>query len=210
MKRIAIIGSGDLGQLIAYHCKIDKQAEVVGFFDDFKSKDEKINLLPILGEINDIDSLFNTNIFDELIIAIGYKYFDFRESLYNRFQGKIPFAKLIHSSCFVDQSCQIGEGVCLLPGSVLDRNVIVNANVLINAGCTIAHDSVVEKHTFLSPSVSIAGFVTIGSRCNIGINATIIDNVSISNNIQIGGGTVVISDINKKGLYVGNPARFIR
>ena len=89
-------------------------------------------------------------------------------------------------------------------------DVNVESNVLINVGCTIAHDSSVGKHTFLSPRVSIAGFVNVGDRCNIGINATIIDNISIMNNVQIGGGAVVISHVKKEGLYVGNPARFIR
>ena len=210
MKKIAIIGSGDLGQLIAYHCKADKQAVVVGFFDDFKSKSDVVDSIPVLGGGDDILTLFNENIFDELILAIGYKHFDFRASMFEKFQGKIPFAKLIHSSCFVDASCKIEEGVCLLPGSTLDRNVIIQSNVLINVGCTIAHDSNIGAHSFLSPSVAVAGFVKIGSRCNIGINATIIDNVSITNNTQIGGGTVVISNLEKEGLYVGNPARFIR
>ena len=210
MKKIAIIGSGDLGQLIAYHCKADKQAEVVGFFDDFKTKSDTVNSIPILGGLDDIVALFEDNVFEELMIAIGYKHFDFRTSVFNKFQGKIPFAKLIHSSCYVDNSCQIGEGTCLLPGSTLDRNVVIKSNVLINVGCTIAHDSVINNHSFLSPSVSVAGFVEIGSQCNIGINATIIDNISITNQVQIGGGAVVIKEISNKGLYVGNPARFIR
>ena len=210
MKKIAIIGSGDLGQLIAYHCKNDKQAKVIGFIDDFKSKKESINSYPILGGIKNIETLFLNHEFDELVIAIGYKFFDLRQKIYEKFKGKIPFAKLIHSSCYVDNSCEIGEGVCLLPGSILDRNVKIKANVLINVSCTIAHDSTVEQHSFLSPRVAIAGFVTIGKRCNIGINATIIDNINITNDVQIGGGAVVISSINKRGLYVGNPTRYIR
>jgi len=210
MKKIAIIGSGDLGQLIAHHCLADKQAKVVGFFDDFKTKSDVVDDIPVLGGVNDIKGLFDAKAFDELILAIGYKHFEFRSSVFEKFQGQIPFATLIHSSCFVDTSCKIGEGVCLLPGSTLDRNVIIQPNVLINVGCTIAHDSTIDTHTFLSPSVSVAGFVKIGSKCNIGINATIIDNISITNTVQIGGGTVVIKDIKNEGLYVGNPARFIR
>lgn len=210
MKRIAVIGSGDLGQLIAYHAENDKQANVVGFFDDFKETGETIQNLPILGGIDNVVKLYDKGAFDQIILGIGYKHFDFREEVFNRFYGKIKFATLIHSSCYVDSSCKIGEGVCLLPGSVLGSNVNIHHNVLINIGCTIAHDSVVQSHSFISPRVAIAGFVEVGEKCNIGINATLIDNIKISNNVQIGGGGVVISDINTKGLYVGNPVRFIR
>lgn len=210
MKKLAIIGSGDLGQLIAYHCENDKQAEVVGFFDDFKRKGEIVELHPILGGTKDIETLFLEHKFDELIVAIGYHHFDFRQQVFEDFKGKVPFARLIHSSCYVDDSCELGEGVCLLPGSVLDRNVKIKSNVLLNIDCTIAHDSIINEHSFLSPRVAIAGYVNIGERCNIGINSTIIDNITIANDVQTGGGSVIIRTIKESGVYVGNPIRKIK
>ena len=56
----------------------------------------------------------------------------------------------------------------------------------------------------------MAGFVTIEEQCVLGINSTIIDNINIISNTQIGAGSLVIKSIEKKGLYVGNPLRFIR
>ena len=35
MKKLALIGAGDLGQQIAWHAKQDGHYEVVGFFDDY-------------------------------------------------------------------------------------------------------------------------------------------------------------------------------
>ena len=208
MKRLAIIASGDLGQQIAYHAAQDKQFEVVGFFDDFA--DKSISEYTILGKTKDIEYSFKKNEFDEIIIAIGYKHFKVRAQLFNRLKDLIPFATLIHSSCYVDPSCKIGKGVCLFPGTVIDANAEIKDNVLINVSCTIAHHSIVGTHTFLSPRVAIAGFVTIGAYCNLGINSTIIDNITIAEYIQIGGGTVVIKNLEDQGLYVGNPSRFIR
>lgn len=54
------------------------------------------------------------------------------------------------------------------------------------------------------------GFVNIKEQCIIGINSIIIDNISITEGTRIGGGTVVIKNIEEKGLYVGNPARFVK
>lgn len=203
--KIAIIGSGDLGLQIAHHVTSDSQYEVVGYFDDYKEKSAVI-----LGGINDILDLFHQKVFDGLMVGIGYKHFDFRASIFEKFSEKIPFFNFIHSSCFVDKTVTLGEGVIVFPGCVIDQHVVLQNNVFVNVGCTIAHDTQIGAHTFLSPSVALAGFIKVGEKCNIGIQTTVIDHISIVDDVQTGGGTVVINDIKEKGLYVGNPQRFIR
>lgn len=210
MKKLAIIGSGDLGRLIAYYAIQDNQFQVVGFFDDYAKTGSSVDNIKILGKILDLEKFGMNEVFDVVICGIGYKDLTFRENLFNQLENKLDFANLIHSSCYVDASCNFGKGIFMLPGSVLDYNVTIENNVVLNVSTTIAHDSLIGAHSFISPKVAIAGFVTIGKRCNIGINSTIIDNITITDEVQTGGGTIVINDILKKGLYVGNPSRFIR
>ena len=210
MNRLAIIGSGDLGQLIAHHAQKDAQMELAGFFNDYLPKGEMINKKEILGGTVDILSLYEADLFDCLMVGVGYKHFAVRQQLFEQFKGKVPFANIIHSSCYVDASCQLGEGIFMLPSCTLDYSVQLEDNVLLNTACTIAHDSKVGSHTFLSPRVAIAGFVQIGACCNIGINTTIIDRINVADHIQTGGGTVVTQNLEKAGLYLGVPARFIR
>jgi sugar O-acyltransferase (sialic acid O-acetyltransferase NeuD family) len=209
MKKLAIIGAGDLGQLVTHHAPACG-FEVAGFFDDFKTKGSQVNSYPILGAISEVLSNYNDKVFDVLFVAIGYNHFEFRRQIFEELSAKIEMATLIHPSCFVDESCIVGRGVFLLPGSSLDRNVTISENVLINIGCTIAHDSMVGAHSFLSPSVSLAGFVRIGECCNLGIGTIVIDGLKINSYVQTGGGTVIINSISERGLYVGNPSRFIR
>ncbi|GHT00702.1 hypothetical protein FACS189421_13040 [Bacteroidia bacterium] len=187
MKRLAIIGSGDLGQLIAHHAETDGHYHVVGFFDDYKNTSENVDGYPILGGLDAIEELFLKAVFDCVIIAIGYKHMTARKDVYENLKEKIPFGKVLHSSCYVDGSCKIGDGTVLLPGCVLDRNVCVGDNVLVNVGVTIAHDSTIKNHSFLSPRVAIAGFTEVGECCNIGISTIVIDNLLINSNIQKGG-----------------------
>lgn len=210
MKKCAIIGSGDLGQLIAYHAKATCQYEVAGYFNDYLDPGEQVDGLHILGGQQDILSLFEKGVFEALFVGIGYKHFQVREKLYETFAGKIPFGKMIHPSSYVDPSCSIGEGVVILPGCVLDRNVTLEPNVLLNTGVRIAHDTRIGKHSFLAPGVVMAGFIEVGACCNIGINSTVIDNIKIVPGVQTGGGTVVNKSLSEKGLYVGVPARFVR
>ena len=209
MKRIAIIGSGDLGQQVAHYIHQDTKDKVVAFYDDFQDLGIFIKNIPVLGKINAIYDEFKKDKFDEILIAIGYNHLDFKEMLYNKLSNVIPFYKFIHSSTLLDSTAKIGNGTIIYTGCIIDQNVKIDDNVLINIGCVISHDSQISKHTFISPAVSIAGFVNIKKKCIIGINTTIIDHITIAEKTQLGGGSVVIKNIEQSGLYVGNPIRFI-
>ncbi|MBN8855503.1 MAG: hypothetical protein BGO55_27820 [Sphingobacteriales bacterium 50-39] len=209
MKKLAIIGSGDLGMLIAFHAR-QRGYSIAGFFNDFMPAGAMVDGSLILGGVDHVQGSFEEGGFDELMIGVGYKHFEARKNLFLRFEGKVPLGTVIHKDVSIASSCIIGKGSFILPGCVLDNNVRIGDNVLINVGSTIAHDTTIGNHSFLSPRVAIAGFVHIGECCNIGINTTIIDNITIGNDVQTGGGTVVIKDLPEKGVYVGNPARRIR
>ena len=210
MEKVAIIGSGDLGQSIA-HYAINNGFEIVGFYDDFQQA-ESVKGIPILGKLVNIEADYKEYVFDALICAVGYNHFDFREKVFNKYHYElgIPFATIIDSSCHVDATASIGNGVVMFPTSMVDKGCIIEDNVLLNVGVTIAHDSCVKAHSFLSPRVAMAGFSTIGKRCMIGINSTIIDNISVCDDTRLGGGTLLIQDVTEKGLYVGVPARLVK
>lgn len=209
-KRIAVIGSGDLGQSIAHYTR-DNGYQLSGFYDDYQQLDQVAGI-PVLGKISDIEAGFKAKLFDALVCAIGYRHFDVREAVYTKFRREmgIPFATIIDASCHVDASATIGDGVVMFPTAMVDKGCVIEDNVLLNVGVTIAHDSRVGEHSFLSPRVAVAGFSTIGKRCMIGINSTIIDNIVIGDDIRTGAGTVMIKDAERQGLYVGVPARYVK
>lgn len=206
---LAILGAGNLGQQIAHFAITDKHYNKVIFFDDFTSES---NILghSVIGDTNDIEQSYQKGLFNELLIGIGYKHLNKREELYNFFSDKVPFGNIIHSSCCIDSTAQIGQGTILYPNVCLDANTLIDINTVINISSSIAHDTYIGKHCFLSPNVAIAGFVKVGNKSILGINSTIIDNIELISETQLGGGTVVIKSLTEKGLYVGNPARFIR
>lgn len=206
---IGIIGSGHLGQQIANYAISDNHFDKVVFFDDY-NKDSFVNNYPLLGTTESILNHYKKGHFSELIIAIGYKHMNAKKKFFEKFKGVIPFATLIHSSCWVDEKAIIKEGCVIYPGCVIEPDVIIQNNTILNISCCIAHDSIIGSHSFLSPRVAIAGFVKTNECCVFGINSLVIDNIDITNNVQLGAGTVVISNLDKQGLYVGNPQRFIR
>jgi len=209
MKTLAIIGSGDLGQQIAHYALSDHQYSNVVFFDDFAPEKLK-NSIPVIGKTIDVEKAFQLKQFDELLIGIGYKHLAEKKKIFNEFKDKIPFGKLVHSTALIDPTAIIEKGAVIYPGCIIDAKAVIKKNAVLNIGCTIAHDSVIGSHSFLSPRVAVAGFTTVGEQCFLGINSTIIDNLNIINKTQIGAGSLVIKSIDKQGLYVGNPVRFIR
>jgi sugar O-acyltransferase (sialic acid O-acetyltransferase NeuD family) len=206
MKRLAIIGAGDLGQLIAHHAINDNHYVVVGFFDDFEKIGTKKIGTPVIGKTTEVIELFKNDNFDCIMIGIGYKHMVFRKSIFELLDGIIPFGKIIHTSSFVDSTSILGNGIFILPNCTLDKNVKIGDNVLLNTATVIAHDSEIKAHTFLAPAVNVAGKVLINECCIVGIGSTIIDNIIVGSNIQIGGGAVVIKTITQSGLYAGIPA----
>ena len=209
MKTLAIIGAGDLGQQLAHYALTDFHYDNVVFFDDF-SNQKTVNNIPVIGKTIDAEKAFETKQFDELLIGIGYKHLAEKKRIFEELKDKIPFGKLVHSTALVDSTAIIERGSVIYPGCIIDAHAVIKENAVLNIGCTIAHDTIIGSHSFLSPRVAVAGFTTIEEQCFLGINSTIIDNINITAKTQIGAGSLVIKSIEKKGLYVGSPVRFIR
>jgi sugar O-acyltransferase (sialic acid O-acetyltransferase NeuD family) len=210
MKRLAIIGSGDLAKQIAHHAVNDEHYQIAGCFDDFKLKGDYSNGLYILGNIASIQDCFDKDLFDELIIGIGYKHMALRNDLFIRFENKISFGTIIHSSCIIDTTSDIGKGTIIYPGCVLDMNTEIGNNCLIYNGCNIAHDTNVANNTIFSPGVNIAGFCSIGAHVVLGIGSVLSDNIVITEKVRTGAGTVVVNSIVESGIYVGVPAKKLK
>jgi sugar O-acyltransferase (sialic acid O-acetyltransferase NeuD family) len=210
MKRIAIIGAGVLGQQIAHYIRTDQGFEPIGFFDDHVPVGTKLQLGQVLGIVNDVGRFYDDDLFDQLIIGIGYSHSDYRWKCFRQFHLKIPFLTFAHSSCFIDSTAKIGDGSFLMPGSVVDNEVIIGKNVFIQIGCSISHHSTLGDNSFLAPGVKIAGFVDIGKSCFLGIGTVCIDSISVCANTRSGAGAVVTKPIPESGLYVGIPAKRVK
>lgn len=207
MKTLAIIGAGHLGQQIAHYAVKDGHYGKIVFFDDV-TQEKQILEHPVLGKTNAVQRAFADSLFDEALIGIGYHHLPVRQRLFETLD--VPFGRIIHSSSWMDPSAKVAQGCVIYPGCHLDAQVVIRENTILNIGCTVAHDTVVGPHNFLSPRVALAGFIKTGARCILGINSTVIDSIIIADDVKLGGGTVVIKNLETRGLYVGNPQRFIR
>lgn len=207
MKRLAIIGAGDLGQQIAHMASEYCQREIAGYFDDTLSPDTAVaDSGKVLGPISATIEHFKKDFFDEFVVAIGYHHLGRRAEIYRALSTHIPAATLVHPSCSIDRSASIGRGSIIYPGCIIDQHARIAENVILQIGCLISHHSQIQDHSFLAPSVSIAGKSVVGPLCFLGISTTVIDHIQIGRNITIGAAATVTKNLETPGTYVGTPA----
>ncbi|GAA3951479.1 acetyltransferase [Hymenobacter algoricola] len=209
-QRVAIIGSGALGQQIAQHLKQSAGWLAVGFFDDFAPAGTVTPHGPVLGTVPDVRESFRQGHFDSLLMGIGYNHLAARQQLFEQLAGQVPFACFVHPAAYVDASASVAPGCFVSPGCILDLNVRVGPNTFLYPGCILAHDTTLAGHSFLAPAVRLAGHVLVEPRCFLGIGTTIIDNSRIGPDVRTGAGTTVVRDLTQPGLYVGTPAKMLR
>jgi sugar O-acyltransferase (sialic acid O-acetyltransferase NeuD family) len=207
MKKLAFLGSGELAMDLAQRVKLWQQYDVVGFIDGNLEKGSRINDIPVLGNDDDVVTLYQNGLFDYIFIAIGYLKFEVRERLYNRFKGVVPFANIISPSSYVHPSATLGEGIQLSDGTYIAHNAVIEDNVLITLRSIVNHGSHVKKHTYFSTCVTTAGHVTIGERCFIGVGVIISDGITVCDDVWLSPGSIVVADIKKPGQYLSQAAR---
>ena len=202
MKKIAFLGSGALAVDLSDTVVNWNLYEVAGFIDGNCRKGTLVNGYPVLGNDDDVVSLYSDGAFDFLFIAIGYLNFSVREKLYNRFKGAVPFANIISPTAYIHPTAKIGEGVMVSDGVYISRHVVLEDNVMITLRSIVNHDGRVKKHSFFSTRVTTAGNVTIGERCFAGVGVIVSDGVKICDDVWLSPGTVVVNNLDTPGHYM--------
>lgn len=210
MKRLALIGSKEFAQQIRSYAENTGDYFVVGYFDDFENVGTLKEGLPILGGIEDIESVYKDDIFDCIFFASGYNNFGFRESVFVKLKGKVPFANIIMKGAYIHPTASIGEGVFIGVGSTIDSGSVVEDNVFIHGYTYIAHDNRIGAHTYISGRCNTAGFCSIGKRNFIGICVCMSDNVSVCDDVWIGLACVVAKNIKQPGKYMSPAAKLYK
>ena len=204
---LTIIGAGVLGQHIAHYALQTNTFTSISFIDDTCPPNTLTEYGRVIGSIEQISQLIDLGAIKNLAIGIGYKHFELRTTIFEKYIKKIHFPNITHPKAYIDKSVSIGSGNVILPGCIIDKNTEIFNNVFLNPGCIIAHDCSLQSHSFFGPGVKTSGFVQIGESCFLGTGTTIIDNLSITRNTTIGAGSVITKNINLPGIYKGVPAK---
>jgi len=109
---------------------------------------------------------------------------------------------------------EIGNDVSIAPYTVVHRgtmeNTVIGNRCVIGALNNIGHNCIIGKDNTIVSSVNFNGGVKTGKNCWFGSGAIIKTHLTICDNVVVGMGAVVTKDIIKSGIYIGNPARYLK
>jgi UDP-2-acetamido-3-amino-2,3-dideoxy-glucuronate N-acetyltransferase len=123
----------------------------------------------------------------------------------------------------IGDDCHIGYNTTIKG----DDGTEIGNHVYISHQAVIASGTIIEDDVFIGPNVTIMNtkhiqhgrdpkytgqrtFVIIRRGARIGGGAVLLPGVEIGEEAMIGAGAVVVKDCKPFGVYVGNPARFIK
>ena len=120
----------------------------------------------------------------------------------------------IGSDCFIGPFVEIQNKVTLGERIRVQSHTFICSLVTIGNDCFISHGCMFVNDDFRHGGPAKGdqakwSATTVADHVSIGSNATILP-VNICENVVIGAGSVVTSDIQRPGIYAGNPARFLR
>ena len=120
----------------------------------------------------------------------------------------------IGNNSFVGPFVEIQKGVFIGCNSKIQSHTFICELVTIGNDCFIGHgvmfiNDLFSKGEAAQGDKSLWKSTAIGNKVSIGSNATILP-VRICDNVVIGAGSVVTKNIDKPGVYAGNPAIFLK
>lgn len=120
----------------------------------------------------------------------------------------------IGDNCFIGPFVEIQKQVSIGKNTKVQSHSFICELVDIGEDCFVGHGVMFINDLFKTGKPAggdknLWNTTKIGNNVSIGSNATILP-VEICDNVVIGAGSVVTKDITESGIYVGNPAKFIR
>lgn len=86
---------------------------------------------------------------------------------------------VIHPDAVVSRSANIGPGVTVLAGAVVQPHTVLERGVLVNTGAIVEHHSTVEEGAHVAPGAIVLGSCRIGRCAMIGAGSAVLQGHSV-------------------------------
>ncbi|MCT4697315.1 MAG: DapH/DapD/GlmU-related protein [Candidatus Cardinium sp.] len=184
---------------------------VYGILDDeTKWHNTTIHNIPVLGATDDPTFLELLN--QECASFIAYRHIQKRKNCLNFLiaQQKSTSISAIHPSAIIADGVQMGSGNYIGAQVCLASEVTVGNHCILHNGVIIEAETQIHDWVEIGAGSIIGDHVTIEEEVFIGIGARIIPGVTIQKGASIGAGSVVLGNVKKGDVFLGNPAKSIQ
>lgn len=210
-QKVLIIGSSGHAKVIIDIFEKEGSYEIIGLIDSFRSVGEETLGYKVLGDFEDIPKLIANETETKLFIAIGDNWSrKIVNEKISKFLPEADYANAIHPSAQIGKDVQLGSGIAIMPGAIINSSCIVEDFAIINTRASLDHDCKMAAYSSLGPNAVTGGNVQIGEFSIIGISATIINDIQIGKHVLVGAGAVLTKNCEDNSLMNGMPARKIK
>ncbi len=212
MKRVIGLGAGGHAKVLVDLIEQLHDFEIVGFLERDPARwGHEFARYPIIGGDEQLASLRDAGV-AHAFVGIGSVGDNRpRARLYHSIKDAgLEVLTLVHPTATIAKSVQLGDGVSIMAGAILQPDAVLADNVVINTASVIEHDCQLADHVFIAPSVTLSGGVIVGAFTHIGTGAVVRQGIHIGRQVIIGAGAVVVQDVPDHVVVVGNPARVLR
>ena len=204
---IIIYGKGDFAKLVLHYLKSSAHYKVIGFCVDADVLESSSYLDYPLYDIDEVHNFISINEV-KFFLAVGYSSMPARAAMFNKIYNKgFELINIFCEGALVDPSVIIGMNNIFMPKVFIEPFSTIGDNNIFWSNTLICHDVKISNHNFFAANTVIGGFCKIGSGNFFGFNATVVDNLTINDNAVLGAASLLLSNIDKQGKYLGTPAK---
>lgn len=203
MKRLALLGAGGHGKVVADVALCAGWQEVV-FFDDAWPTSQDNGVWKVVGDSAML--LKRASEFDGVLVSIGNCAIRWRKHQELKAAGA-PLVSLIHPKACVSAMASLSTGTVVMAGGVVNVDASLGEACVVNTGATIDHDCRLGDAVHVSPGAHLSGNVTVGQGSWLGLGALVRQGVTIGSRVIVGAGALIIETTRDDVTVIGVPAR---
>ena len=206
--RVAIIGGGGHGSVVADIIEKLPQFNLIGFLDARHEPGSKILGYEVLGTPDSLTLQILQHDLQGIVIAVGDNWI--RSTLFEFVRAtstEIDFPAIIHPSAQIGKNVTIGQGTVVMPGVVVNSNVQIGDFCIVNTNASLDHDTTIGQFVSFAPKSCTGGGASIGNFSAICLGTNVIDRITIGEHTVIGAGSTVLHNQPACIVAYGIPAR---
>jgi UDP-perosamine 4-acetyltransferase len=207
-RNLIILGAGGHAAVLVDIIKSSDEYHIIGAVADIEDGN-KLHAygIKLLGDDSIMDDHDPGDV--SLVNGIGgMRDTSIRAGIFERYTSRgFEFVNIVHPSVIISGNVNLGSGVQIMAGAIIQTGCEIGDNSLVNTAASIDHDCVISCNVHISPGAVLCGNVSVAEGAHVGAGAVVIQGINIGMRALVGAGAVVVGDVPEATTVTGIPAK---